>query len=70
MPAINFMMRRKMPSQNPVLIMSDIRHETAPGKDLYKTIADAVVDSGISRFIGVGKEMCRHSSMFPEGSLF
>lgn len=69
-PAINFMMRRKTPEQKPVLIMSDIRHETAPGKDIYKAIARAVKDSGIERFIGIGPEMKKNSSLFMDGSEF
>lgn len=70
MPAVNFMMRRKMPGQIPTLVMSDIRHETSPGADIYETIASAVKDSGVERFIGVGHEMKKHETLFPEGSLF
>lgn len=70
LPAVNFMMRRRMPGQTPTLIMSDIRHETSRGSDMYASIARAVKDSGVTRFIGVGHEMKRHASDFPEGSLF
>lgn len=70
LPAVNFMMRRKMPGQTPTLIMSDILHETTPRKDTYAAIAAAVGDAGIKRFIGIGEAMGRHRELFPDGSLF
>lgn len=70
LPAVNFMMRRKMPGQKPTLIMSDIRHETSPENEIYSSISRAVRDSGVEKFIGVGKEMKRHARLFPSGSQF
>lgn len=70
LPAVNFMMRRKMPEQETVLIMSDILHETSRGTEMYEAIAAAVKDSGVERFIGVGKAMKEHAAIFPESSLF
>ena len=70
LPAVNFMMRRKMPEQHSTLVMSDIRHETSPLTDIYTAIATAVKESGVERFIGVGKEMRKHAGLFPEGSQF
>lgn len=70
LPAVNFMMRRKMPEQHSVLVMSDIRHETSPLTDIYTAIATAVKESGVERFIGVGKEMKKHARLFPEGAQF
>lgn len=69
-PAVNFMMRRKMPTRHSTLVMSDIRHETSPGTDIYDAIAATVKESGIDRFIGVGKEMVKHAGIFPDGSMF
>ena len=69
-PAINFMMRRAIPSQKPVLILSDILHETSEGTETYEAIARTVRETGIKRFIGVGKNLKQHSNLFPEDSTF
>ena len=69
-PALDFLRRRAMPGQTPVLIMSDLRHESQAPGDTYSAIAKAVAEAGISRFIGVGKSLTKHAAAFPEGSLF
>lgn len=69
-PAIDFMMRRKMPGQHPTLILSDILHETSEGTEIYHAIARVVRESGVERFIGVGSSLKAHSAIFPENSLF
>ena len=69
-PAIDFMMRRKMPDQKPVLILSDILHETSEGTGIYEAIARVVRESGVERFIGVGPNLKKHASLFPEDSQF
>lgn len=68
-PAVDFMMRRAMPGQTPVVILSDILHETSEGKDVYEAVASLLSERGI-RFIGVGASLKAHASLFPEGSLF
>ncbi len=69
-PAIDFMMRRKTPTQKTVLIMSDIMHETSGGTEIYEAIGQVIKEAGIDRFIGIGKAMCSHSHLFADGSLF
>ena len=70
LPAIDFMMRRKMPSQTPVLIISDLRHE---GKDVsltYQEIARLVKETRIPRFIGIGDTLKSFSYLFPNQAQF
>ena len=69
-PAVDFMMRRAMPHQRPILILSDLRHETAGGGEIYEAIAKLVKETGITRFIGVGESLKAHASLFPENALF
>lgn len=69
-PALNFMLRRKMPYQTPTLIMSDIRHEAGNLPDAYSKIANIVKESGIRKFIGVGREMKQYQNLFDHNSLF
>ena len=70
LPAIDFMRRRKMPSQDLTLIMSDIRHETVNPQETYERIAILVRNSGIHKFIGIGDELSGHAHLFPENSIF
>ncbi|MDE6335640.1 MAG: alanine racemase, partial [Muribaculaceae bacterium] len=69
-PAINFMIRRAMPHQHPTLILSDIRHETSGGSEIYEAIAEAVKESGVERFIGVGEALKAHSHLFGSNATF
>lgn len=68
LPALDFMVRRKVPGQQTVAILSDLRHEA--GGDEYVKIADLIRRRGLDRFIGVGKNLKEHASHFPEDSLF
>ncbi len=70
LPAIRFMMRRRTPEQRSAVIMSDVQHENGHGAEPYREIAKVVAENGIDRFIGVGKEISKHSGIFPEGSRF
>lgn len=69
-PAIDFMIRRKMPDQKTLLIMSDILHESSKDEEAYERISGIVKEHKIECFIGIGRNMCRYKSFFPEGSLF
>lgn len=68
LPALDFMVRRKVPGQQTVAILSDLRHEA--GGDEYVKIADLIRLRGLDRFIGVGKNLKEHAAHFPEDSLF
>lgn len=69
-PALDFMRRRSMPGMEPVLILSDLRHESAGKDDLYTRIAALVKSYGIRRFIGIGTVLASHAALFPEESRF
>lgn len=69
-PAIDFMIRRAMPHQHPTLILSDIRHETSEGSETYEAIARVVKESGVEKFIGVGKNLMDHSHLFGKDAEF
>ncbi|MCH5232996.1 MAG: bifunctional UDP-N-acetylmuramoyl-tripeptide:D-alanyl-D-alanine ligase/alanine racemase [Muribaculaceae bacterium] len=69
-PALDFMMRRKMPLQSPVLVLSDIEHPGPIEETTYGEIASIVKRSGIKHFIGVGSNLNKYASLFPEGSMF
>jgi len=69
-PAIDFMNRRAIPAQTPTLILSDILHETSEGTEIYQAIARTINETGIRRFIGIGKNLLAHRNLFPEDSLF
>lgn len=69
-PALDFIRRRKIPSQTLTLILSDLHHEDMKIADLYRSIAELVRKAGINRFIGVGPVLKKNASLFPKGSLF
>lgn len=69
-PALDFMRRRTASGQSRTLILSDLRHESHPGEDIYADIAHLVSRAGIDRFIGVGPQLTLHSDLFPAGSEF
>ena len=69
-PAIDFMMRRAMPGQRPTVILSDILHETSEGREIYEAIAHVIKESGVERFIGIGKNLKSHRHLFPADSKF
>lgn len=70
LPAIDFMKRRKMPEQTLTLIISDLHYEGKNIEETYREIADLVKETGITRFIGIGRTLKSLSGIFPENSLF
>ncbi|MDE5551807.1 MAG: alanine racemase, partial [Muribaculaceae bacterium] len=62
-PALDFIARRRMPSQSMTVIMSDIRHE-GRGRTGLRQIAEMLKLRGVRRFIGIGEEMCADSEVF------
>lgn len=70
LPAIDFMRRRKSPTQSLTLILSNLHHEGCSKAFTYKEIAKLVKDTGIKRFIGIGKAFHEFSDLFPENSEF
>lgn len=70
LPAIDFMKRRAIPGQRPVLIMSDLHHEGGDKGEVYARIASLLRLTGIYRFIGVGPSFVNHARLFPDDSRF
>lgn len=68
--AIDFISRRRIPRQSATLILSDIHHESKAPAELYPSIADLMRCTAVTRFIGVGPELCSHAHLFPENSRF
>nr|MDE6670146.1 bifunctional UDP-N-acetylmuramoyl-tripeptide:D-alanyl-D-alanine ligase/alanine racemase [Muribaculaceae bacterium] len=68
-PALDFVLRRAMPSQRLTLILSDPRHEASDAK-LYNAMAELVTRAGIKRFIGVGPGLSRHKDLFGPDAVF
>ena len=69
-PAVDFMMRRKVPGQDSVVILSDLRHEARGETDDYTRIANLMKRRGVGLFIGVGENLKGHAASFAPGSLF
>jgi len=66
--ALDFQRRRSTPERNMTLILSDLHHEDIEDERLFQRISSVISQSGVSRLIGIGPAMCRHASVFPEGS--
>lgn len=69
-PAIDFMLRRATPGQEPVVVMSDLVHEVADDTATCRAIADLLSARGITRFIGIGPVLGSHSEFFAPGARF
>lgn len=70
LPAIDFMRRRRMPSQNVTLIISDLHHEGNSATETYQEMAGIIKDAGIDKFIGVGESLMKNSSLFGDNAKF
>ncbi len=64
------MRRRTAPGQTKTLILSDLRHESHPGGDIYTAIAESVRRAGTDRFIGIGPQINAGKDVFPKSSQF
>lgn len=69
-PALHFARRRQTPGSGLTLILSDLHHETADADILYSRIAELVKRACVSRFIGVGPQLCAHRGLFDAASDF
>ncbi len=67
--ALDFMNRQRQKPEA-ILIVSDILQSGLPDKKLYNKLAEMTREYGISRVIGIGKDISLHKSFFPDGSLF
>lgn len=70
-PALDFMARRATAGRDNTVILSDLMHESLPSDQLYRATAHLLRTRGISKVIGVGEEISRHSRYFdPEARFF
>ena len=69
-PAIDFISRRKSPSQTKTLIAGDLLHEGKNTDETYREFAGIVNTNDINRFIGIGETLSSYSYLFPSNSLF
>lgn len=69
-PALHFARRRQTRGNGLTLILSDLHHETADVGILYARIAELVCHAGVSRFIGVGPQLCAHRGLFAGDARF
>lgn len=63
-PALHFARRRQGKGHPLTLILSDLHHETSDIEELYSRIARLVESAGVSRFIGIGRQLSAHSHFF------
>ncbi|MCH5226801.1 MAG: bifunctional UDP-N-acetylmuramoyl-tripeptide:D-alanyl-D-alanine ligase/alanine racemase [Muribaculaceae bacterium] len=70
LPAIDFMKRRKMPSQTLTLILNDLRHEGTDTAHTYKEIANLLKETNVEKFIGIGKAFKEYQRFFSQKSKF
>lgn len=70
-PAIDFMLRRRTPGQEAVVIMSDLVHEVEDDDTTCQRISALLRERGIRRFIGVGPVLSAHKALFgPEARFY
>ncbi len=53
-----------------VVILSDIRQASGSNEDLYRAVAERMDSYGISKFLGIGEDLCKCQKLFQGGSLF
>lgn len=63
-PALDFMGRRASSGQSLTVILSDLEHEGPDEEKEYRAMARLLESRGISRVIGVGREINRHGDLF------
>ncbi len=63
-PATDFVTRRSNPSQNITVILSDLMTETFSDDELYIRVSEHLKSKRVSRFIGIGPDLCRHRRYF------
>ncbi|MDE6329741.1 MAG: bifunctional UDP-N-acetylmuramoyl-tripeptide:D-alanyl-D-alanine ligase/alanine racemase [Muribaculaceae bacterium] len=69
-PAVDFIMRRKVPGQRAIVVMSDLRHESRAEIEDYSRIAELMRRRGVDLFVGVGPRLLNHAHLFRPQDLF
>lgn len=60
-PALDFMLRRRIPGQRTTVILSDVIPEGESSEELYNRVGATLRQWGIDRIIGIGEEISRHA---------
>ena len=63
-PALDFMARRATPDTSMTVILSDVQHEAFSQDELYRLIAELMINKNITRFIGIGEEITTYQRYF------
>ena len=69
-PAVDFLMRRRTPGQQTVVIMSDMRCYGKKAKSEYVRVAEMMKARGVDLVLGVGPELKRYDSFFGRNARF
>lgn len=70
-PAIDFMMRRRTPSQQTVVVLSPLMHTgRGPVRREYEKVAEMLRLRGVDRVIGVGAELRKYDTLFGRNATF
>ncbi|MDE6010007.1 MAG: bifunctional UDP-N-acetylmuramoyl-tripeptide:D-alanyl-D-alanine ligase/alanine racemase [Muribaculaceae bacterium] len=69
-PAVDFLMRRRTPEQQTVVILSDLMHGNPGNTDEYAEVARLMRRRGVDRVIGVGEAISARREMFGEDDIF
>lgn len=67
-PTLQFMMRRAAPGLPRTAIISDLHHESSSASEVYREAARLLSHTGVTRIIGIGKEISEYSSEFGAGA--
>ena len=57
-------------SKKRYLILSDIKQDRTKSSDLYNEVAELVNQRNIDNFVGIGKEIIKHRSLFNKGYFY
>ena len=70
LPALDFLVRRRMPDQTTTVILADLRHEAEEAEVAYGMVADYLRLRNIDNFIGVGSHIGDYAHCFDNNALF
>lgn len=69
-PAVDFIMRRRVPGQRAIVVMSDLRHEARSEEEDYHRIAALINRRGVDLFVGVGPRLQKYAGLFRKSDRF
>ncbi len=63
-PALDFTLRLRTARQPVAVVLSDLQNDGMSGDELYIRVSELLKIKGVSRFVGVGPDMCRYGRYF------